>query len=70
MSLQNPYDLFRRVARVWCFLMMKKRMGQEHGIDQLLPFRPPGNLVLYCPACPKIGFNIPRDQKPVPAWAR
>jgi hypothetical protein len=49
--------------------MMKKRLGQAHGIDKLMPRRPAGNLVLYCPACPEPGFNMGLDKAP-PLWAR
>jgi hypothetical protein len=67
---QNPYVNFLRIIHIWYYLTMKKRLGQAHGIDQLLPHRPDGNLVVYCPACPKPGFNIEKEQKLLPHWAR
>ncbi|KAJ6558994.1 hypothetical protein B0H10DRAFT_1846219, partial [Mycena sp. CBHHK59/15] len=51
------YAAFLRVVRVFNFLTLKKRSGQFHGIDKLLPHRPVGNLLVWCPACPEPGFN-------------
>ncbi|KAJ7857939.1 hypothetical protein B0H14DRAFT_3135672 [Mycena olivaceomarginata] len=56
-DVPNPYANFRRVVRVWNYLTLKKRAGQMHGIDRLLPHRPAGNLLVWCPACPEPGFN-------------
>ncbi|KAJ7443174.1 hypothetical protein B0H11DRAFT_1881567 [Mycena galericulata] len=56
-DVPNPYANFLRVVRVWNYLTLKKRSGQMHGIDQLLPYRPAGNLLVWCPACPEPGFN-------------
>ncbi|KAJ7016353.1 hypothetical protein C8F04DRAFT_1202415 [Mycena alexandri] len=36
---------------------LKKCCGQFHGIDALLPHRPAGNFLVWCPACPEPGFN-------------
>lgn len=44
--------------RVWRFLTAEKRLGQAHGIDNLIPNRPDGTMVVYCPSCPQIGFNL------------
>ncbi|KAF8157650.1 hypothetical protein K438DRAFT_2073948 [Mycena galopus ATCC 62051] len=41
----------------WNYLTLKKRAGQMHGIDRLLPHRSAGNLLVWCPACPEPGFN-------------
>ncbi|KAK7006975.1 hypothetical protein R3P38DRAFT_2554914 [Favolaschia claudopus] len=56
-DVPDPYSNFLRSIRFWDYLTMLKRLGQMHGIDRLLPHRPEGNLVLYCPACPEPGFN-------------
>ncbi|KAJ7256582.1 hypothetical protein C8J57DRAFT_1235441 [Mycena rebaudengoi] len=56
-DVANPYAAFLRVVRVYNYLVLKKRSGQLHGIDFLLPHRPPGNLLVWCPACPEPGFN-------------
>ncbi|KAJ6616904.1 hypothetical protein B0H10DRAFT_1914835 [Mycena sp. CBHHK59/15] len=56
-DVPNPYANFLRVVRVWNHLTLKKRAGQMHYIDGLLPHRPPGNLLVWCPGCPEAGFN-------------
>ncbi|KAJ6484788.1 hypothetical protein C8R45DRAFT_1075191 [Mycena sanguinolenta] len=56
-DVPNPYANFLRVVRVWNYLTLKKRAGQMDGIDLLLPHRPAGNLLVWCPACPEPGFN-------------
>ncbi|KAJ7742535.1 hypothetical protein B0H16DRAFT_1314086 [Mycena metata] len=53
----NPYAAFLRVVRVFNYLTSKKRAGQFHSIDLILAHRPPGNLIVWCPACPEPGFN-------------
>ncbi|KAH9486111.1 hypothetical protein JR316_0000175 [Psilocybe cubensis] len=65
-STTNPYPQFLRVMRFWRVLIATKRLGQAHGIDQLLPHRPPGNLLVFCPACPEAGLNMEKnwDQTP------
>ncbi|KAJ6613667.1 hypothetical protein B0H10DRAFT_1804959, partial [Mycena sp. CBHHK59/15] len=59
-DVPNPYANFLRVVRVWNHLMLKKRAGQMHYIDGLLPHRPPSNLLVWCPGCPEAGFNSGR----------
>ncbi|KAJ7939584.1 hypothetical protein B0H13DRAFT_1587010, partial [Mycena leptocephala] len=56
-DVANPYTAFLRVVRVFNYLTLKKRCGQLHGIDILIPHRPAGNLLVWCPACPEPGFN-------------
>lgn len=38
----------------------QSQLGQSHGIDDVLTRRPPGNLVVWCTACPEPGFNMER----------
>ncbi|KAJ7488488.1 hypothetical protein B0H11DRAFT_1912979 [Mycena galericulata] len=57
-NVKETYENFIRASRLWAMLTTKKRMGQMHRIDDVLPYRPKGNLVLYCPACPEPGFNM------------
>jgi hypothetical protein len=59
---QNAYKSLLRVSRVWEHITTKKRVGQLHGIDKYLQHRPPGNIVVYCPACPEAGVNM--SEKP------
>lgn len=45
---------------------MRKRLGQAHGIDHMLPDRPPGAMVVYCPVCPEPGFNVEQGWESIP----
>ncbi|KAJ6490891.1 hypothetical protein C8R45DRAFT_901278 [Mycena sanguinolenta] len=56
-DVQNPYENFLRASRVFNYLTLKKRCGQMHGIDQVLPHRPSENLLVWCPGCPEAGVN-------------
>ncbi|KAJ7127477.1 hypothetical protein C8R46DRAFT_1235584 [Mycena filopes] len=56
-DVANPYAAFLCVVRVFNYLTLKKRAGQFHGIDAMLPHRPSGNLLVWCPACPEPGLN-------------
>ncbi|KAG6836333.1 hypothetical protein H0H93_009029 [Arthromyces matolae] len=49
---------FSTASRIWNHLAMKRRSGQSHGIDDLLPDRRDASLAVRCPACPEIGFNL------------
>jgi len=40
---------------------MKKRSGQEHGIDMHFPNRMAGSVMVPCFACPEPGFNMDED---------
>jgi hypothetical protein len=46
------------------------RLGQAHGIDELMPERRPGDLIVPCPACPEVGLNIKGDIPEIPPWLR
>ncbi|KAJ7669584.1 hypothetical protein B0H17DRAFT_1183859 [Mycena rosella] len=65
-SVPDMYENILRTARMWGYLTTRKRLGQEHGVDQLLTHRPEGNLVLYCPSCPEPGFNTDKNMPPLP----
>jgi hypothetical protein len=45
---------------------MRKRSGQLHGIDRLLPHRKPGSVIVPCLACPEPFFNMDKDWKSTP----
>ncbi|KAK0472410.1 hypothetical protein IW261DRAFT_1571030 [Armillaria novae-zelandiae] len=59
-----PYDVpdvgkqLRRAFRVWNLIKTNSRLGQNHGIDNVLTRRLPGNLVVWCTVCPEPGFNM------------
>jgi hypothetical protein len=42
-------------------LAVRRRSGQEHGIDDELPGRRPCSLAVRCPACPEIGINVDKE---------
>ncbi|KAJ6467656.1 hypothetical protein C8R47DRAFT_1056068 [Mycena vitilis] len=69
-TVPDMYENFVRVAHEWGYLTMKKRLGQELGIDTVIPNRPKGNLVLYCPSCPEPGFNNDPKMGPLPPHMR
>ncbi|KAJ7495577.1 hypothetical protein FB451DRAFT_1164304 [Mycena latifolia] len=69
-DVQNPYAAFLRVVRVFNYLTLVKRCGQLLGIDALLPHRPAGNLLVWCPACPEPGVNSDPNCPETPAHLR
>ncbi|KAJ7460424.1 hypothetical protein B0H11DRAFT_1924017 [Mycena galericulata] len=69
-DVANPYAAFLRVVRVFNYLTLKKRCGQFHGIDILIPHRPVGNLLVWCPACPEPGLNSDPNCPTTPADLR
>jgi len=40
---------------------MLRRMGQFHGIDNILSHRRGESLAVRCPACPEVGFNVSKE---------
>lgn len=46
------------VMRLWRYLAIRRRSGQDHNIDKVLKHRRPESLTVRCPACPEVGFNI------------
>jgi hypothetical protein len=46
--------------------MTRRRLGQLHDIDDLLPNRPPGNLLVYCSMCPEQGINRVEGYQNIP----
>lgn len=67
---QSVYDNFRHVARLWEVITIMYRSGQAHGIDSLIPSRPKGNLMVYCPTCPEPGFNSEKEPNKTPYHLR
>ncbi|KAJ3576610.1 hypothetical protein NP233_g319 [Leucocoprinus birnbaumii] len=56
--VQNRYNEFRLAMRLWRTLALRRRSGQEHNIDLVLPHRRFGSLAVRCFACPEVGFNV------------
>src|SRR5882672_11447537 len=55
-SFQNRYRELLRVSRQWRNLQALKRFGFGHGQSR---DPGPGDLALFCPACPQPGINLP-----------
>ena len=56
MILKNRYRELLRVSRQWRDLVTRKRFGFAHDRDK----KPgPGDLALFCAACPQPGINLP-----------
>ena len=66
LELQDPYKGFLRVTRVWDILQLKRRTGYFFEISSFLSARPKPSLLVFCPACPEPGVNIPLDAKQIP----
>ncbi|KAJ7075083.1 hypothetical protein B0H15DRAFT_806464 [Mycena belliarum] len=57
-NVADTYQNFIRADRLWADLATEKRLGHKHGVDAIFPYRPQGNKIVYCPACPEPGFNM------------
>ena len=58
--LQNRYREFMRISRIWRDLKLQKHYGYGHDINNTPG---PGDLALFCAACPQPGINIPDNWK-------
>ncbi|THU87804.1 hypothetical protein K435DRAFT_866944 [Dendrothele bispora CBS 962.96] len=63
---KDQYEAFCRMIRQWRHLKMLKRAGR--GNDGLRPVEKTttGELAIECPACPRVGVNLPPDWRDVP----
>jgi hypothetical protein len=59
-SGQDRYRELMRVSRVWRDLGNWKRGGFGHD-EESIPG--PGELALFCPACPQPNLNLPKQWK-------
>lgn len=66
--MKDRYRDFMITARIYAYLLMRKRAGKAH--DIVLPHRDPDNLTVPCIACPWPGFNLPEGWKEAPARMR
>ncbi|KAJ6526481.1 hypothetical protein DFH09DRAFT_1095195 [Mycena vulgaris] len=57
-SIKDRYREFLFAQRIWRYLALRRRAGQDHGFDAHVPHRRAGSLTIRCPACPEVGFNI------------
>ncbi|EEB93980.1 hypothetical protein MPER_07292, partial [Moniliophthora perniciosa FA553] len=57
-EVDDQYQAFMIVTRIWRYIVTRIQLGQENNIDKHFPHRPAGTLMLYCPACPDPGINM------------
>lgn len=62
----NLYREFRRMSRLWRWMKKLKWAGYAGSTTSVAEVRP-GELSIYCPACPQPNINIPDDWKIDPA---
>ena len=61
-SVVNLYREFRRMTRIWCWMKRLKWAG--YGMKKAPASEvTPGQLSVFCPACPQPGINIPDNWK-------
>ncbi|KAI5998416.1 hypothetical protein F5J12DRAFT_724876, partial [Pisolithus orientalis] len=60
----DRYRELLRVARMWQLLKLLKWQGSHMSAEDAGP----GELVLFCPACPQPGINIPKDETDYSHW--
>ncbi|KAI6006560.1 hypothetical protein F5J12DRAFT_782829 [Pisolithus orientalis] len=60
----DRYRELLRVARMWWLLKLLKWQGSHTSTEDASP----GELVLFCPACPQPGINIPEDAMDYSHW--
>lgn len=61
----NLYNEFRRTTRIWRWLKRLKWNGFGHNWHNPMDVQP-GELAIYCPACPQPGINLPENWKEDP----
>ncbi|KAF6750008.1 hypothetical protein DFP72DRAFT_851984 [Ephemerocybe angulata] len=61
-DVPDRYHEFCRVSRVWRYLSSQRQSGQSHEIDRLLKEGRFKTIIVRCPACPDIGFNIEKAE--------
>lgn len=62
----NLYREFRRMSRLWRWMKRLKWAGYT-GDSKKVHQVQPGELAIYCPACPQPGINIPESWRDDPA---
>jgi hypothetical protein len=59
-EVPNLYREFRRMTRIWRWMKKLKWAGYA-GSSKKVKDVGPGELAIFCPACPQPGINIPDD---------
>jgi hypothetical protein len=65
-AVVNLYREFRRMGRIWRWMKRLKWAGYGNK-DKMASDVAPGELSVFCPACPQPGINIPDNWKDDPA---
>ncbi|KAE9398182.1 hypothetical protein BT96DRAFT_822298 [Gymnopus androsaceus JB14] len=65
-EVPDPYKQFLLAGHIWRRLCLDKHTGQAFSMSEEFPHCMPGSLVLYCPSCPKDGFNMERGWEKTP----
>jgi CxC2 like cysteine cluster associated with KDZ transposases len=65
-EVDNLYREFRRMSRIWRWMKRLKWAGYGNG-DKKVGESTPGELTVFCPACPQPSINIPDNWKEDPA---
>ncbi|TEB31109.1 hypothetical protein FA13DRAFT_1754893 [Coprinellus micaceus] len=65
-KVPDIFPQFVIVMQIWRVVTAMKRLGQAHGIDEILRHRRQGNLVVHCPVCPEPHFNIATNWQTIP----
>lgn len=61
-DVDNLYREFRRMTRLWRWMKKLKWAGYADGAKSVKDVKP-GELTIFCPACPQPGINIPDNWK-------
>jgi hypothetical protein len=61
-DVDNLYREFRRMSRIWRWMKKLKWAGYAGGSKSVKEVKP-GELTIFCPACPQPGVNIPDNWK-------
>jgi hypothetical protein len=61
-SVVNLYREFRRMSRIWRWMKRLKWAGYGNN-NKMASDVSPGELSVFCPACPQPGINLPENWK-------
>ena len=61
-DVDDLYREFRRMSRIWRWMKKLKWAGYAGGNKSVREVKP-GELAIFCPACPQPGINIPENWK-------
>ncbi|KAJ3519411.1 hypothetical protein NMY22_g13219 [Coprinellus aureogranulatus] len=65
-NFKSFQEAFAQAMSIWRLVTATKRLGQAHGIDDILVHRVKGNLIVHCPACPEPHMNMEQGWRETP----